>query len=86
MLSNGKMSRTEYELGLWATPPSRDNNKSATTYAIIKPILEKKFGSSVNIFLQGSYANSTNINKDSDIDIVICYQNSYFSDISALKE
>lgn len=80
------MALTEYWLQLWATPPTRDNDKSASTYAIIKPILEKRFGDKVKIFLQWSYANSTNIRKDSDIDIVICYQNSYFAEISSLSD
>ena len=80
------MAITEYWLELWAKPPTRDTDKSASTYATIKPILEKKFWSSVDIFLQGSYANSTNIKQDSDIDIVVCYKNSYYSDITALSE
>lgn len=80
------MAITEYWLELWAKPPSRDNDKSASTYAIIKPLLERKFWSSVDIFLQGSYANRTNIKQDSDIDIVICYKNSQYADISNLWE
>ena len=80
------MAITEYWLELWAKPPSRDNDKSASTYAIIKLILERKFWDSVEIFLQGSYANSTNIKQDSDIDMVICYKNSYFFDTSSLSE
>ena len=70
----------------WSKPPSRENDLSAKTYKIIKEKLEQKFWSNVNIFLQWSYSNSINIKKDSDIDIVICYKNSYFYDISNLSE
>lgn len=80
------MAITEFWLQLWATPPTRDNDKSASTYALIKAILERKFGNKVKIFLQWSYANRTNIKKDSDIDIVICYQDSCFTDTSKLSE
>lgn len=38
----------------------------------------------VEVFLQGSYANSTNIYGDSDVDVVVYYENTFFKDMSAL--
>lgn len=38
----------------------------------------------VEIFLQGSYANSTNIYGDSDVDVVVLYGDTFHSDLSAL--
>lgn len=80
------MSKTEQQMYNWASAPTRDNDLSAKTYWLIKNKLEEKFGNDVEIFLQGSYANSTNIKKDSDVDIVICYKKSYFYDIDNLSD
>lgn len=77
---------TDQQIREWATPPSRDNDLSAKTYNSIKATLEKEFWDSVEIFLQGSYANATNIRKDSDIDIVLCYKKTYFYNIDNLSE
>lgn len=38
------------------------------------------------IYLQGSYANSTNIKEDSDVDIVVECNSIFLSDTSALSE
>jgi len=38
----------------------------------------------VEIFLQGSYANSTNIYGDSDVDVVVLYRDTFYFDWSAL--
>src|SRR5258707_9520923 len=37
-----------------------------------------------DVFLQGSYRNTTNIYGDSDVDIVVLYKTSFYSDKSAL--
>lgn len=78
------MPKTNEQIFEWSKPPSRENDLSAKTYNSIKTKLEGKFWSNVDIFLQGSYANSTNIKQDSDIDIVIVYKNSFFFNIEAL--
>jgi Nucleotidyltransferase domain. len=39
---------------------------------------------SLDIFLQGSYANATNIRGDSDIDVVVLYDNTFHKDMTAL--
>jgi len=62
---------------------------SSTAYASIRHALLKASsplaGRGVEIFLQGSYANSTNIYGDSDVDVVVLYAGTFFSDISALS-
>lgn len=64
-------------------------SQSAGTYETIRnalrdpkaPFASKNF----DIFLQGSYGNSTNIYADSDVDIVICLSSTYYSDTSGLS-
>jgi hypothetical protein len=41
-------------------------------------------GKSLDIFLQGSYANATNIRGDSDIDVVVLYDGTFVKDMTAL--
>ena len=76
----------ETTLSKRAEAPSKENDKSSYTYNIIKELLLDKFWNSVDIYLQWSYANSTNIKKDSDIDIIICNKNVYFSNIDRLTD
>jgi hypothetical protein len=39
-----------------------------------------------NVFLQGSYKNDTNVYGDSDVDVVICTDDVYYSDVSSLTD
>ena len=53
-----------------------DDKKSSKTYELIVQLLREYCGDIVdvnsdNVFLQGSYANHTNIKDDSDIDVVV---------------
>ena len=61
---------------------------SSTTYATIKKALEaadtKYAGKSYEVFLQGSYGNDTNIFAESDVDIVIRLDSTFYYDVSAL--
>jgi hypothetical protein len=41
-------------------------------------------GRDLEIFLQGSYANSTNIYADSDVDVVVLHGNTFHKDMTAL--
>jgi len=41
-------------------------------------------GRNIEIFLQGSYANATNTHGDSDIDVVVLYEETFYKDMSAL--
>jgi hypothetical protein len=61
---------------------------SSSAYNSIRTALLKTtsplFSRGVNIFLQGSYGNSTNIYGNSDIDVVVLYENTFGKDMSAL--
>jgi hypothetical protein len=61
---------------------------STDTYATVRRALENQNASYANrrfeIFLQGSYGNHTNIYAESDVDIVICYTDAFYSDLDLL--
>lgn len=76
---------TEQQLQNWARPlTDTENAKCVATVASIRKILEDHFGSKVEVFLQGSYKNKTNVRQDSDVDIVVCYKDAFFPEISNL--
>ncbi|WP_417277427.1 nucleotidyltransferase [Castellaniella sp.] len=64
--------------------------QSSNTYNSIKDVLEHRTapysGKKFNVFLQGSYGNDTNIYAESDVDIVIRLDDSFFSDLALLSE
>lgn len=64
--------------------------QSSNTYNSIKDVLEDSTapysGKKFNVFLQGSYGNDTNIYAESDVDIVIRLDDSFFSDLALLSE
>lgn len=73
------------QLNTWANQGATTSSSQA--YASIRHALTKT-GSpladrSVEIFLQGSYANDTNIYGDSDIDVVVLYGSTFHKDFSA---
>ena len=82
------MAISETQLETWShqgpTP------QFTATYEAIKNILNSSrapyASRSFEIFLQGSYANDTNIYADSDVDIVIKTDEVYYSDTSNLTE
>lgn len=82
------MAISEIRLETWSHQGSVQ--QSAATYAVIKQVLEDPHAPfacwNCNIFLQGSYGNSTNIWAESDVDIVICLSSVFYSDISCLKD
>ena len=81
------MALTEQQIQNWSRALTEtENDKCVKTVASIRKVLEDHFGSKVKVFLQGSYANSTNVRQDSDVDIVVCYDNAYYSDISSLTD
>jgi tRNA nucleotidyltransferase (CCA-adding enzyme) len=61
---------------------------SSAAYASIKHALTKNtsplVGKGLDIFLQGSYANDTNIYGDSDVDVVVFYDETFHYDWSQL--
>jgi len=79
------MALTEQQIQNWARALSdTENDKCVRTVASIRKVLEDHFGTKVKVSLQGSYANSTNVRQDSDVDIVVCYQDAYYSDLQFL--
>lgn len=78
----------ESQLETWAHQGSI--TQSSTTYGTVKRALAAASapysGTAFSTFLQGSYANDTNIYADSDVDVVIQLQSAYYSDDSALPE
>ena len=64
--------------------------QSSNTYNSIKNVLEASTtpyaSKNFRVFLQGSYGNDTNIYAESDVDIVICLDDCFQSDLTKLKE
>lgn len=62
---------------------------SAAAYASVQHALTKSSSPLTNktlkIFLQGSYGNDTNIYGDSDVDVVVLYEDTFHHDPSALS-
>src|SRR4051794_20212745 len=73
------------QLQVWSTRP--DPRRSAETYASIRAALQ---GSThlrpydFEVYLQGSYANATNVRADSDVDIVVQLTSAFRRNLSAL--
>lgn len=82
------MAIPENQLVIWAHQGSI--TQSASTYAAVKRALEtadaRYAGRSSKIFLQGSYANDTNIYADSDVDVVIQLDDCFYYDETDLPE
>lgn len=80
------MSIPESQLEIWAKQGSI--TQSSNTYKIIKNALESPrapyAGKSFRVFLQGSYANDTNIYSESDVDVVIQLDDCFHHNVSAL--
>ncbi len=76
----------ETQLETWSKVGSQTQSKD--TYATIRNALDDKnapYAGSIEIFLQGSYGNDTNVyGKDSDVDIVMLCDRAYFRDLSRL--
>lgn len=76
----------ESQLGTWSHQGAITISSAA--YTSINAALTKSSSPLVNkkpeIYLQGSYANSTNIYGDSDIDVVVLYENTFYKDMTAL--
>lgn len=66
----GVMTSTPAEHSNWTSPGS--DASAQRTYASVKKALEGLASRrDIEIFLQGSYANATNVRADSDVDIVV---------------
>lgn len=82
------MTISEAQLETWSKQGSVAQSRD--TYASIKMCLERSDAPYQNkdysIFLQGSYGNDTNIYADSDVDLVIRLDSTFYRDLSALSE
>lgn len=80
------MAISESQLETWSHQGSVQ--QSSDTYATVKRSLEandtKYADKSRDVFLQGSYGNTTNIYAESDVDVVIRTDSIYYHDTSAL--
>ena len=79
------MPFSENQLSTWANQGA--TTTSAHTYESIKKCLENhnwKEDVHFNIYLQGSYRNSTNIRGDSDVDVVVEFTSVFYSNKSEL--
>src|SRR5258708_5208919 len=76
----------ETQLDTWSKVGSQTQSKD--TYATIRNALDvatAPYTGNIEIFLQGSYGNDTNVyGKDSDVDIVMRSDRAYFRDLSRL--
>jgi len=80
------MAIPESQLETWSHQGSV--TQSSQTYDTIKKVLNDSSSSyytkNFSIFLQGSYGNNTNVYRDSDVDVVICLNQTYYADTSSL--
>ena len=77
------MSSTPSEHTQWTIQGSQSAAEStyASVRSALKDLMQQK---SIEVFLQGSYANTTNIRADSDVDVVVMTTTTYFGRITNL--
>lgn len=82
------MAIPETQLDTWSKQGSV--TQSSTTYGAIKRTLEDAnspyANQSYSSFLQGSYGNDTNVYAESDVDIVMRLDSTFYHDLSRLDE
>lgn len=82
------MAISEEQLNCWSHQGSIA--QSSATYKTIKSILETKLpfygAKDFDVFLQGSYGNDTNIYAESDVDIIIKLNDSFYPNLDRLSE
>ena len=77
----------EAELRKWSQSPASE--KSINTHTEIRQVLDHSEilrGKEIGVYLQGSYANHTNIRVDSDVDVVAQLASTFNFNISKLSE
>ncbi|MCH8994044.1 MAG: nucleotidyltransferase, partial [Chloroflexi bacterium] len=78
------MAIPESQLETWTGQGAASG--SATTYqAVRQAICSHISGRNLDVYLQGSYRNDTNIRGDSDVDVVVECRESQFSNPSRLQ-
>lgn len=80
------MAILESQLDTWSRQGSVAQSRD--TYAIVKRVLDDSgspyYIKSFEVFLQGSYANDTNVYRDSDVDVVIRLDSTFYHDANTL--
>jgi hypothetical protein len=82
------MAISEDQLETWSNQ-GPTGQFTASYNAIRDRLLDNKApypSSNVEVYLQGSYRNHTNVHCDSDVDIVLCQTGAFFYDIDELTE
>lgn len=81
------MAIPESQLETWSHQGSV--TQSAQTYDTIQKVLNDSaspyYSKDFTIFLQGSYGNDTNVYRDSDVDVVIRLNQTYYADTNLLE-
>lgn len=81
------MPLSEQQLINWSSPVSTsEDQKCKNAISQVTEAIRAKFGNKVSIFLQGSYCNNTNVRLDSDVDIVVRYNETFYPDLSFLDD
>jgi len=81
------MKFSEQQLIAWSRPVSTtEDNMCQNAITAITKALRDRFGNRISIFLQGSYRNNTNVRKNSDVDIVMRYDDVFFPELYSLSE
>jgi hypothetical protein len=83
------MNISEETFGIWSKGPSQTETDKCTN---AENAVKKAIGSSsdlaslnVSVFAQGSYRNRTNVRQDSDVDICVRYNSTFFPEYPAGK-
>jgi tRNA nucleotidyltransferase (CCA-adding enzyme) len=80
------MNFTEQQLITWSKPVSTsEDQKCQNAINQITAALKAKFGNKISVFLQGSYRNNTNVRLNSDVDIVMRYDDAFYPDLQRLS-
>lgn len=78
------MKYTEATLELWAKPASdTEEQKMETTINMIKSAIDSSKeleDSTIEVFVQGSYANNTNVRTSSDVDVCVMLKSMFFTE------
>ncbi len=81
------MPISEQQLTTWSNPGA--NTMAAATYETVSACLDdvklRLGGADLDIYLQGSYRNSTNVRGDSDVDIVVELRSTFTYEMSHLS-
>lgn len=83
------MSIPEEQLKNWTNPPSDSEDvRAQNAIAMVKDAInsdEKLKKLDIDVFCQGSYANNTNVRLESDVDVNVLYNGTYYFNLPSGK-